>query len=150
MYKYNNSVWRLGIYIIVLGLALGWHVASAEDSSSEVTGQVLEHHLDAFGSLDMDEILADYTDGSVILTPGGPLTGIDEIRQAFEGLFAEFGKPGATFEMQQKIIEGNVAYIVWGAETADNIYELATDTFVVRDGKIAVQSFTPKTMPKNN
>ena len=77
------------------------------------------------------------------------MKGLAEIRSAFEGLFAEFGKPGAAFEMQQKIIEGNVAYIVWTAETADNVYELGTDTFVVRDGKIAVQSFTPKTSPKN-
>jgi hypothetical protein len=28
-----------------------------------------------------------------------------------------------------------VAHIVWAAETADNVYELGTDTFVVRDGK---------------
>ena len=28
-------------------------------------------------------------------------------------------------------------------------YELGTDTFVVRDGKIAVQSFAGKTAPRN-
>jgi hypothetical protein len=32
--------------------------------------------------------------------------------------------------------------MVWTAETPDNIYELATDTFVVREGKIVAQSFT--------
>ena len=40
------------------------------------------------------------------------------------------------------------AYILWTAETADNIYELGTDTFVVQNGKIVVQSFTGKTTPK--
>ena len=145
----NKLLGKLSLLPVVFALALGWHTANAEDSSSEVTEQVLDHHLAAFGSLDMDAILADYTDDSTILTPGGAVKGLAEIRTAFEGLFAEFGKPGTTFEMQQKIIEGNVAYIVWHAETADNVYELGTDTFVVRDGKIAVQSFTPKTTSKN-
>jgi hypothetical protein len=51
--------------------------------------------------------------------------------------------------MKQRVIEGQVAYIVWTAETADNVYELATDTFLVRDGKIAVQTFAGKVTPKN-
>jgi len=34
------------------------------------------------------------------------------------------------------------------AETADNVYEIATDTFVVRGGKIAYQSFCGKIVPK--
>ena len=34
------------------------------------------------------------------------------------------------------------------AETADNVYELATDTFVVRDGKIVTQTFVGKLVPK--
>jgi hypothetical protein len=29
-------------------------------------------------------------------------------------------------------------------ETTDNVYEIATDTFVVRDGKIVAQSFAGK------
>jgi hypothetical protein len=37
---------------------------------------------------------------------------------------------------------------MWTAETADNVYEVGTDTFVVRDGKIAAQSFTGKITPK--
>ena len=40
------------------------------------------------------------------------------------------------------------AYILWTAETADNVYEMATDTFVVRDGKILAQSFAAKLTPK--
>jgi hypothetical protein len=34
------------------------------------------------------------------------------------------------------------------AETADNVTELATDTFVGRDGKIVAQSFAAKLTPK--
>jgi len=63
-------------------------------------------------------------------------------------LFAEFGKPGATFSMKQQFVEGDYAYILWTAETADNVYEVGTDTFVVRDDKIVVQPFTGKVTPK--
>jgi hypothetical protein len=52
------------------------------------------------------------------------------------------------FNMKQQLVEGDYAYILWTAETADNVYELATDTFVVRQGKIVAQSFTAKIMPK--
>jgi hypothetical protein len=37
---------------------------------------------------------------------------------------------------------------LWTAETADNTYEEATDTFVVRNGKIVAQSFAAKITPK--
>jgi hypothetical protein len=66
----------------------------------------------------------------------------------FQKLIAEFGKPGAVFNMKQQFVEGDFAYILWTAETADNVYELATDTFVVRDGKIVAQSFTARVRPK--
>ena len=50
--------------------------------------------------------------------------------------------------MKQQFIEGDYAYILWSAETVDNVYEMGTDTFVVRDGKIVAQSFTGKVTPK--
>jgi len=50
--------------------------------------------------------------------------------------------------MKQQFVEGECAYILWTAETADNVYEVGTDTFVVRDGKIVTQSFTGKSTPK--
>ena len=64
-------------------------------------------------------------------------------------MIAEFAKPGAQFNMKQQFVDGDYAYIVWTAETADNIYELGTDTFIVRNGKIVAQSFTGKIMPKS-
>lgn len=149
----NNTKRQLGIFVTLaatFALALVGIEAAAEDSTAVVTEQVLDHHLKAFGDGDMEAILSDYTEESVMLTPNGPLKGHEQLEPAFAGLFEEFAKPGASFTIQQRIIEGNVAYIVWTAETADNVYEQGTDTFVVRDGKIAVQSFTPKVTPKGN
>ena len=112
------------------------------------TKDVLNNHLKCFGEGDLNGILSDYAPGAVLFTPDGPLKGADAIRPLFQAMIAEFGKPGATFSMKQQSIEGEYAYILWAAETADNMYEIATDTFVVRDGKIVAQSFTSKITPK--
>lgn len=81
--------------------------------------------------------------------PEGAFRGIDAIRPLFQAMIAEFGKPGSAFSMKQQFVEGEHAYIVWTAETVDNVYEFATDTFVVRDGKILAQSFASKIIPKH-
>ena len=84
----------------------------------------------------------------MLFTPNGPLKGIGEIKPAFEAALKEFAKPGATFDMKQLSVDGDHAYIVWTAETADNVYEVGTDTFVIREGKIVAQSFAGKITPK--
>lgn len=111
------------------------------------TQNVLDNHLDRFAAGDLDGLMADYTDESVLFTQEGPLKGPRAIRGMMTGLFSEFAKPGASFSLKTQSIAGEVGYIVWSAETADRKYELATDTFVVRDGKITHQSFAAKVVP---
>jgi ketosteroid isomerase-like protein len=108
------------------------------------TADVLDQHLRCFGENDLDGVLADYSSDAVLFLPGEPLKGPDAIKPFFKAFFSEFAKPGASFSMRQRHVEGNYAYILWSAETADNSYEAATDTFVVRGGKIVAQSFAAK------
>jgi ketosteroid isomerase-like protein len=119
-----------------------------EEREMASTKDVLDHHLKCFGEGDLEGILSDYAPGAVLFTPDGPLRGADAIRSLFQGMVAEFGKLGATFSMKQQFVEGDYAYMLWSAETADNVYEVGPDTFVVRDGKIMAQSFTGKVTPK--
>src|SRR5262245_59281393 len=112
------------------------------------TREVLDHHWKCFSEGDLNGILSDYAPGAVLFTSDGPLRGADAIRPLFQAMIAEFGKPGAVFSMKRQFVEGDYAYILWTAETADNVYELGTDTFVVRDGKIVAQSFTGRITPK--
>jgi ketosteroid isomerase-like protein len=112
------------------------------------TNDVLDQHLKCFGENDLDGVLADYSSDAVLFTPGRALKGPDAIKPFFQAFFAEFAKPGATFAMRQQCVEGDYAYILWSAETADNSYEAATDTFVVQNGKIVAQSFAAKITSK--
>jgi ketosteroid isomerase-like protein len=112
------------------------------------TKDVLDRHLRSFGERDLKGILSDNVPGAVLFTPEGPLRGVDAIKAFFQALVAEFEKPGATFSLTHQSVEGDYGYILWTAESADNVYGLGTDTFVVRDGKIVVQSFAGKITPK--
>jgi ketosteroid isomerase-like protein len=112
------------------------------------TKEVIDNHLACFGQRDLDGILSDYAPGAILFTPEGPLRGLEAIRGLFVAMLAEFGKPGATFTMKQLSVDGDHGFILWTAETADNVYEVGTDTFVVHGGKIQVQSFAGKVTPK--
>jgi ketosteroid isomerase-like protein len=112
------------------------------------TSDIVNQHLKCFGERDLDGVLADYSPDAVLFIPGGPLRGSAAMKPFFQALIAEFSKPGATFSLQQEHSDGDYGYILWNAETADNAYEAATDTFIVRNGKIVAQSFAAKVTPK--
>ena len=112
------------------------------------TDDVLDRHLQSFYDNDLEGVVADYSSDAVLFVPDKPLKGPNAIKPFFQAFFAEFAKPGASFSMLQRHVDGDYAYILWSAETADNSYEAATDTFIVRDGKIVAQSFAAKITPK--
>jgi ketosteroid isomerase-like protein len=113
-----------------------------------ITAEVVENHLRCFFEKDLEGVLSDYSNEVVLFLPDGTRRGPEEIRPFFRTFFAEFAKPGARFTMRHQFVEGEYAYILWSAETQDNVYEAATDTFVVRDGKIVAQSFCAKITAK--
>jgi ketosteroid isomerase-like protein len=129
----SDEVWEVEEIANLLGSRRRMSMASTTD--------VLNHHLKCFGANDLDGVLDDYSPDAVLFTPSGPLKGTDAIRPFFKTIIAEFAKPGCSFAMAQQHVDGDYAYIVWSAETADNSYEFGTDTFVVRSGKILAQSF---------
>jgi ketosteroid isomerase-like protein len=129
----SDEVWEVEEIANLLGSRRRISMASTTD--------VLNHHLKCFGANDLDGVLDDYSPDAVLFTPSGPLKGTDAIRPFFKTIIAEFAKPGCSFAMAQQHVDGDYAYIVWSAETADNSYEFGTDTFVVRSGKILAQSF---------
>jgi hypothetical protein len=114
------------------------------------THDVLDHHLDAIEQGDVDAVLSDYAPDAVLFTSDGVFKGLTSIRPVFEKFVAEFQKPGTTISTKQRLVEGDYAYMVWTAETADNVYEVGTDTFFVKQGQIVAQSFTAKIRPKRS
>lgn len=113
------------------------------------TETVLNDHLEMFGEQDLDGIVADYAEDAIVITNDVTYRGTEEIRGLFAELFREFSADNVSFSLEKQTVEDDIAYIIWEAETPENDYEFATDTFVVRDGEIAVQTLGTVTTPKN-
>ena len=105
--------------------------------------EVFAHHGKALASGDLDEIVADYTDDSVLITPAGAARGTDGIRQAFAKLLDDL--PNASWDLKTQIFEGDVLFLEWAADSATNRVDDGVDTFVFRDGSIWAQTvrYTP-------
>jgi hypothetical protein len=70
------------------------------------------------------------------------MAGHAQIRSLFVQVFATIFPPDSTsLHLAKQIVEGEIAYILWSGSSAHYSALLATDTFVMRDGKIAAQTF---------
>ena len=83
--------------------------------------------------------MRDYTEASVLVTPNGQLVGLTAIRGFFTHFIAnsppELLKAVALTHQE---IMGEIAYIIWKAEP---FIPFASDTFLIRDDTIVVQTF---------
>jgi hypothetical protein len=108
------------------------------------TQAVLEHHLEAF-YVGIDALMDDFTDESVIITSAATYRGLAEIRAFFialiEGLPAGFDE---AVKITRQEVAGEVAFLLWEAKPW---FPFCADTFVVRNGKIAYQTFAAVTAP---
>ncbi|KAA5539363.1 nuclear transport factor 2 family protein [Adhaeribacter rhizoryzae] len=109
--------------------------------SEDKTKQVLDHHWDAFTQNNMEAVMADYTEESVLITPDATFKGLDEIRKNFENAFITFPRDITSFQLNKSVVDRDVAYILWQAKTPTLNLSYATDTFVIRDGKIIRQTY---------
>ena len=108
------------------------------------TEAVVQNHLRA-AKVGVEAVLEDYTDESVLITHVATYRGLGEIRQFFTTLLN--GLPVGFFDaltLNRQEVVGDVAYIHWERKPW---FPLATDTFVVRNGKILFQTFTAYAVP---
>jgi ketosteroid isomerase-like protein len=106
--------------------------------------EVFAHHGKALAAGDLDDILVDYADDSVLITPAGAARGKDAIRQAFAKLLEDL--PNAAWDLKNQIFDGDVLFLEWTADSATNRVDDGVDTFVFRDGLIWAQTvrYTPR------
>lgn len=103
------------------------------------TLEVFDHHLNAF-ALGIDELLKDYTESSVILTNSGHSKGLVELRAFFSSFLDNLPNDfWSCFQVLQKDVVGELGYLVWCSKP---YVTLATDTLLISDGKILIQTFT--------
>jgi ketosteroid isomerase-like protein len=99
--------------------------------------EVFAHHGQALGAEDLDEIVADFADDAVVITPAGVNRGKNGAREAFARLFADL--PNAAWDVTTQIYEDNVLLLEWAADAAESRAD-GVDTFVFRDGLIQAET----------
>ena len=107
--------------------------------ATKQTEATVAHHLEAVMNGDIDAILSDYAEESINFTPEGPVRGLQQLRSFIEAFLGNMPPEMVkAFKIVRQEAEGEVAYILWKAEP---FALLGTDTFIIRNGKIIVQTF---------
>ena len=107
-------------------------------TTEDQTRAVLNHHVESFLKLDFAEILADYTDDSIIMTPTGTVRGLAQLQEAMGQMAGLFSPENLSrFKILTQDVQGEVAFQAW---TMGDAVPFGADTFIVRNGKIAVQT----------
>ena len=100
--------------------------------------EVFAHHAQALGAGDLDEIVADYSDDAVFITPAGIKRGKDGVREGFVQLLADV--PDATWALPTQLYDNDILFLEWTADSAAAHLDDGIDTLVFRDGHIRVQT----------
>lgn len=110
--------------------------------------ETFQHHVEALGAEDVDEIVADYTDDAIFVGNGTVRRGPEGVREGFEELIGTV--PGASWTLPAKVFAGDILYLEWTADSDENLIEDGTDTFVFdEDGQIRVQTVKYTAQPKD-
>ena len=99
--------------------------------------EVFAHHGQALGAEDLDDIVADYADDAVLVVQKKAYRGKDGARQVFTQLLADV--PQAHWELETVFVD-DVLYLEWKATGGGRRVDDGIDTFIFRDGMIAVQT----------
>ena len=102
--------------------------------------EVFDHHLSVFGAGDIDGILADYTDDTIMIYGDRVWRGLAGARAFFHMWIDDLIPAGSRFDLIDRVAVDDWLYISWTAETDRYRYDFGTDTFLIRDGKILRQT----------
>ncbi len=105
------------------------------------TEQVVIHHLSSFQAGDMDAVMSDYTENAKLITPTAVLSGKKEIREFLSGLLVLLPAGKSEINLEKLTVDDDLAYIVWNAKAPAIEVPMASDTFVIKGGKIHKQTF---------
>ena len=122
-------------------------IAGAAQAAGSSPAEIVQRHVASGGNI--DAIMADYANDAVVLQNGRAIQGKPAIRQLFEAMFgggraassapAQGNVPRAAGRPKMSVDkvwqEGNVGFVNWHLGPMH-----ATEEFVTKDGKIAVQA----------
>jgi SnoaL-like domain len=144
--------------LLVAALGVSWlnstlaPAASTDGASSPKADMmdveaIVSHHSDAFVARDIDAIMSDYTEDSVLITPDGVYTGLESIQSRLQEAMQLGDQSESPFTATNTQIVGPVAYVQWEWPMADGSALYGSDTFIISHGKISNQTVSFYTKP---
>ena len=115
---------------------------------TDQTQAVLNHHLSAFVENDLDEIMKDFTEESELWTAEGPLKGLSQIQGFFSSMFPLFPTGQTQLNLTQMIVKDEMAYVAWNSDSPQASVPVGSDSFLVRNGKILLQTVAAQVILK--
>jgi hypothetical protein len=127
---------RMMVHALVLAALTS--LAFAATGYAQSTEQVWQHHIQAWEKQDLSEIVADYDTESVLILNNRIFKGRDAISSVFAQLFRIFD--GGSNRIDTPVIVDRYVYITWHFTPTGHQEFFGTDTFVIEDGKIVLQT----------
>ena len=119
---------------VVTALVAALFVAGSvfADAQTEQTEQVVMRHLAASEAGDASVVPRDYAEDAIVIFGDEATKGVEAIQKVFEALYA---RTELRLTYTRRVFEENVGFVVWSMGDLRG-----SDTFVVEDGKIVVQT----------
>jgi hypothetical protein len=136
--KYLNLLIAVALYSLA---GCQSSINTTDEIDEAVTQAVLDHHWETFVSNDLEGVMEDYTEESVLITPDATYKGLEEIRQNFINDFKAFPVQTSTLTLNQSKVVKDIGYILWEADTPQMNLTYASDSFIIRNGKIIRQTY---------
>lgn len=102
---------------------------------------VVNHHIEAMGTKDIDNIMSDYAEDAIILTTlsDKPLIGHAAIKEAVEKVLQAETPPDFEEKIKMLMLQADGEYAVLAA-SAEPYMSIASDAYIVKNGKIVFES----------
>jgi len=112
------------------------------NAAVDSTETVVRRHWAAYCRGDVPALIADYAEDAVLITP---LTGVVRGRAGIEAVLTSvfssaFPVASSRFALETELVDGEIAFLRWSVETLQLRTRGATDTIVVRNGRIVGQT----------
>ncbi len=103
------------------------------------TEAVFAHHMQALFARNVDDLVSDYTEESILFSANGISTGLEQIRGFFNYAVSVMTPDVlAVAKVVRQDVQGEYAFVVYAAPPT---VIMGADTFYIRAGKIVMQSF---------
>ena len=114
---------------------------------TDTSEEILQNHLNSFLENDLEALMSDFTDESVLITQDTSYKGLKAIKDFYAGLIPLFPKQKSSVELEKTVINDNLVFIVWHGRSPSLEVSFATDTFIIENGKILRQTFAGQLKP---